>query len=386
MKQMMTEYAGQTELPRVCCADQKGVEMQKPYAQAQSKATQRAFERLPNSTSPGETIKSSSLILLSLLILLGLSVASLYLGRYPVSLSSLVAYLFSGEYRDSNLPIVLLNIRLPRILGAVGVGGALAISGAAYQGMFRNPMVSPDILGVSSGAGFGAAFGILLSLPIMGIQASSFVGGISAVLIAVSISKTLGRRHDSILVLVLSGIIISSLFGALLSLLKYVADPDDKLPAITYWLMGSLANIRLADLWVIFPVLLLGTVPLMLVSWRLNVLSFGEDEARSLGINTAKMRALVMVCATLVTASVISFSGIIGWIGLLIPHLARFVAGPNHRWLLPTSFLFGAIFMLLVDNVARSVASVEIPIGIITSLVGAPFFIYFLKNSSKQSW
>ena len=205
-------------------------------------------------------------------------------------------------------------------------------------------------------------------------------------LIAVSVSKTIGRSHDSVLVLVLSGIIISSLFGALLSMLKYIADPDDKLPAITYWLMGSLANIRMNDLWVILPVLIAGSIPLMLVSWRLNVLSFGEDEARSLGVHTGWMRVIIILSATLVTACIISVSGIIGWVGLIVPHLARFIAGPNHRLLLPTSFLFGGIFMLVVDDIARSIVSVEIPIGIITAILGAPFFIYFLKRSTKKSW
>ncbi|NTW50515.1 MAG: iron ABC transporter permease, partial [Chlorobiales bacterium] len=324
-----------------------------------------------------QSVNASFLIITCLGVLFGLSLLSLCLGRYPVSVASLVSYLFSGNSADENLPIILFNIRLPRIIGAIAVGGALAISGAAYQGMFRNPMVSPDILGVSSGAGFGAALAILLSLPVAGIQVMSFTGGITAVLIAVSISKTIGRSHDSVLVLVLSGIIISSLFGALLSMLKYIADPDDKLPAITYWLMGSLANIRMGDLTVILPILFAGIIPLMLVSWRLNVLSFGEDEARSLGVHTGRMRALVIVCATLVSASIISVSGIIGWVGLIVPHLARFIAGPNHRMLFPTSFLFGAIFMLVVDNLARSLVSVEIPIGTITSIVGAPFFIYF---------
>jgi iron complex transport system permease protein len=331
-------------------------------------------------------VKGPSLLILCLLILAALTLFSMGIGRYPVSPGALWSWIMTGQCADDNLPVILFNIRLPRLIGAIAAGGALAMSGAAYQGMFRNPMVSPDILGVSSGAGFGAALAILLSLPVVGIQLFSFVGGITAVLIAVSVSKTIGRSHDSVLVLVLSGIIISSLFGALLSMLKYVADPDDKLPAITYWLMGSLANIRVNDLMVILPILLVGSIPLMLVSWRLNVLSFGEDEARSLGVHTGWMRVLVILCATLITASIISVSGIIGWVGLIVPHLARFVAGPNHRMLLPTSFLFGGIFMLLVDNVARSLVSVEIPIGIITAILGAPFFIWFLKKSSGKSW
>jgi iron complex transport system permease protein len=331
-------------------------------------------------------MKGFSVIVVCLLILAVVSLISIGIGRYPLSPASLLAWVATGKCTDDNLPVILFNIRLPRLAGAIAAGGALAMSGAGYQGMFRNPMVSPDILGVSSGAGFGAALAILFSLPAAGIQLLSFAGGITAVLIAVSISRTIGRSHDSVLVLVLSGIIISSLFGALLSMLKYVADPDDKLPAITYWLMGSLANIRLNDLTVILSVLFAGSIPLMLVSWRLNVLSFGEDEARSLGVHTGWMRALVILCSTLVTACIISYSGIIGWVGLIVPHLARFVAGPNHRLLLPTSFLFGGIFMLVVDNIARSLVSVEIPIGIITAILGAPFFIWFLKKSSQKTW
>jgi iron complex transport system permease protein len=247
-------------------------------------------------------------------------------------------------------------------------------------------MVSPDILGVTSGAGFGAALGILLSVPVLVIQTFSFLGGIGAVLIAVSISKWIGKAHDRILVLVLSGMVISSLFGAMLSLLKYVADPDEKLPAITYWLMGSLASIRMDDLKVVIPIILAGAVPLILVSWRINVLSFGEDEARSLGLNTGRLRVVIIVCASLITACIISVSGIVGWVGLIIPHLTRMLVGADHKILLPSSFLLGSIFLLIVDTVARTLASIEIPLGILTSVIGAPLFIYFLKKSTQKSW
>jgi iron complex transport system permease protein len=331
-------------------------------------------------------MKGVSLILLSLCVLAGLSLLSMGVGRYPVSPSALLAWVTTGSGVDDNVPLVLLNIRLPRLVAAIAAGGGLALSGAAYQGLFRNPMVSPDILGVSSGSGFGAALGILLSLPIAAVQLMSFTGGITAVFVAVAVSRSIGRSRDSVLVLVLSGIVVSSLFGALLSMLKYVADPLDKLPAITFWLMGSLADIRTGDLERVLPMVVAGTVPLMLVSWRLNVLSFGEEDARSLGLDTGTMRMVVVVCATMVTASVISVCGIIGWIGLVVPHISRFVAGPNHRMLLPVSFLFGAAFLLAVDTLARSAAPVEIPIGIVTSVVGAPFFIWIMKKSSVRSW
>lgn len=330
--------------------------------------------------------KGSLFIAGSLVALIVLALLSLSLGRYPVSVAEIAGYLFTGRPDDPNFPIILLHIRLPRIIGAVAVGGALSIAGAAYQGMFRNPMVSPDILGVTSGAGFGASLAILLSFPVFLIQMLSFFGGIGAVLIAVSISKWIGKNHDRILVLVLAGMVISSLFGAMLSMLKYVADPDEKLPAITYWLMGSLASVRLNDLAVVIPVILAGALPLVLVSWRINVLSFGEDEARSLGLNTGRLRALVIVCASLVTACIISISGIIGWVGLIIPHLTRMIVGPNHKILLPSSFLMGGIFMLIVDNIARTLVSVEIPLGILTSVIGAPLFIFFLKRSTQKTW
>lgn len=322
----------------------------------------------------------------SFLVLAALVLVSLGIGRYSISVSAILNYLFTDQPYDPNLPIVLVNIRLPRIVGAIAVGGALSISGAAYQGMFRNPMVSPDILGVTSGAGFGAALGILLSVPVLVIQTFSFLGGIGAVLIAVSISKWIGKAHDRILVLVLSGMVISSLFGAMLSLLKYVADPDEKLPAITYWLMGSLASIRMDDLKVVIPIILAGALPLILVSWRINVLSFGEDEARSLGLNTGRLRVVIIVCASLITACIISVSGIVGWVGLIIPHLTRMLVGADHKILLPSSFLLGGIFLLVVDTVARTLASIEIPLGILTSVIGAPLFIYFLKKSTQKSW
>ena len=330
-------------------------------------------------------MKNSAILTIGLILLVTLSIVSLSIGRYSIAPNDLYAYFFSvGDY-DANLPVILLNIRLPRIIAAIAVGGALSIAGASYQGMFRNPMVSPDILGVTAGAGLGAALAILLSLPPIGIQLLSFAGGLSAVLIAVSISKSIGKAHDVILVLVLSGMIISSLCGALLSMVKYVADPDDKLPAITYWLMGSLSAITKNDLYIVIPIILAGIIPLILISWQLNVLSFGDDEAKSLGINTFLLRILVIICASLITASIVSISGIIGWVGLIIPHITRMITGPNHRILLPASFLLGGIFLLLVDNLSRSVSSLEIPIGILTSIIGAPFFIFFLKKS-KKSW
>jgi iron complex transport system permease protein len=331
-------------------------------------------------------MRGGSLILTCAVALGVLSLLSLGVGRYPLSPVAILSWLITGGSADQNLPVVMLGIRLPRLVAAIAAGGALAISGTAYQGLFRNPMVSPDILGVSSGSGFGAALAILLSMPVALVQVMSFAGGMSAVLAAVLVSRAMRRGNDSVLVLVLSGIVISSLFGAMLSLIKYVADPLDKLPAITYWLMGSFADIRTGELGTAAGMVVAGTLPMLLVSWRLNVLSFGEEEARSLGMHTDMMRAVVIVSATLVTASMISICGIIGWVGLVVPHISRFMAGANHRRLLPVSFLVGAAFMVVVDMVARSVASVEVPIGIITAVLGAPFFIWIMKQSSTRSW
>lgn len=321
-----------------------------------------------------------------ILLLLVAAVFSLQNGRYPVSGTQLLSLLLDGRCEDPHLHTVIYNIRLPRIIAAIAVGGALSLAGAAYQGMFRNPMVSPDILGVSSGAGFGAALAILLSLPVAGVQASAFAGGILAVILAISISRSIGRHHNAILVLVLSGIIISALFSALISLAKFSADPENRLPAITFWLMGSLADIRLQELPAVLALVAAGSLPILLSGWRLNVLSFGEDEAKALGIHTSRVRMIVIGCATLVTASVIALSGLIGWIGLVMPHAARMISGPDHRIQLPVSFLLGGLALLVFDNIARSVISSEIPIGIITALAGAPFFILLLKLTSRKTW
>ncbi|HED31874.1 MAG TPA: iron ABC transporter permease [Prosthecochloris aestuarii] len=323
---------------------------------------------------------------LCLILLLGTAILSLLNGRYPVSGSQLISLVMEGSGDDPNLEAVIYRIRLPRIIAAIAAGGALSLAGAAYQGMFRNPMVSPDILGVSSGAGFGAALAILLSLPVAGVQAMAFTGGIAAVVLAITISRSIGKHHNAVLVLVLSGIIISALFSALISLAKFSADPENRLPTITFWLMGSLADIRLQELPAVLALVAAGSLPILLSGWRLNVLSFGEDEARALGIHTARLRIWIIGAATLVTASVIAISGLIGWIGLVIPHAARMIAGPDHRAQLPVSFLLGGMALLLFDNIARSVSASEIPIGIITALAGAPFFIVLLKLTSRKTW
>jgi iron complex transport system permease protein len=325
------------------------------------------------------------LVLLSALLLI-IAVLSLGIGRYPIGVNDILRYLFGGdlaEYADENIPVLIGQVRIPRIIGAILTGGALSVSGAAYQGLFRNPIVSPDILGVSSGAGFGAALAIILSMGIAGIQFSAFGMGILAVGITLFIAETV-NSHNRILMLVLSGMIVSALFGALVSLMKYVADTETKLPDITFRLMGSFAEISMTEIKFIAPVVLLTLIPVFLCSWKLNVLSFGEEEATTMGLNTRNIRIIVIVCASLLTASVVSVTGLIGWVGLIIPHLTRFITGANNRTLLPAAFLVGASFMLLVDDLARSMLSVEIPLGIITSLTGAPVFFIVLRISSAH--
>ena len=318
--------------------------------------------------------------------LLVLIIYSITVGRYPITFSMLVDYFIKGESSDTNLALVLFDIRIPRILAALITGGALALAGASYQAIFRNPMVSPDILGVSSGAGFGASLGIFLSFPIWGIQLTAFLFGLLAVAIAFSIAKVVNRKYEPILMLVLSGIITSAIFNALISLIKYVADTDNQLPEITFWLIGSLSAIDMDELKYVIPIVVAGSIPLLLLSWKMNILSFGDEEAKSMGINTNRIRVTIVICASLITASVVCVSGLIGWIGLIIPHFARFLVGPNHRIMLPTSLFLGAAFLLITDDLSRSATSVEIPLSIIISLIGAPFFLFFLANSARKSW
>jgi iron complex transport system permease protein len=279
---------------------------------------------------------------------------------------------------------VVFNVRGPRIAAAILGGAALAAAGAAYQGLFRNPLVSPDILGVSTGAALGAVAGIYLSLGVVAIQTLAFVAGLAAVAVVYTIASAL-RRHDPVLVLVLAGIVIGTLLGSCVSLLKYLADPYNQLPAITFWLLGSLASVTLSDVRAIVPSVLLGLVPLVLLRWRMNVMTLGEDEARALGVDTHRLRLAVVAAATLMTAAVVSISGVVGWIGLLVPHLARFLVGPDFRRLLPASILLGAGYLLGVDTLARTAARIEIPLGVLTAFIGAPFFIWILA-ASRRGW
>ncbi|XHR26871.1 MAG: FecCD family ABC transporter permease [Chthoniobacteraceae bacterium] len=279
---------------------------------------------------------------------------------------------------------LIYGIRLPRIVAALAVGAALSVAGASYQGLFRNSLVSPDILGASAGAAFGASIGILFSWSILGIQAAAFVFGLIAVGTTCVLSRSVGGAHFA-LRLVLTGMVIGSLFAAGISVIKVVADPYSKLPAITFWLMGGLSSVTARDTWFLLPPLVLGVTLLLALRWPLNTMALGEEEARALGVPTGLIRVLILLGATLITSASVAVGGIIGWVGLMVPHLARFWVGPNHRDLLPTSLLVGAIYLLWADNLARWMFSVEFPLGIVTCACGVPAFLVLLRRS-QQSW
>ncbi|EHQ90525.1 FecCD family ABC transporter permease [Desulfosporosinus youngiae] len=333
------------------------------------------------------------LLNLKLFVLLGvlivIFIGSFNFGRYSgISLREVTLIFMSKVFPISptwpdSFETVVFYIRFPRIIAAVLIGGLLALAGASYQAVFKNPLVSPDILGASAGASFGAALAIFNGLGAVWIQISAFAMS----LLAVGCSCLVGSRikRDPALALILSGIFVSSLASALVSLLKFLADPLDKLPTITFWLLGTLANITITDIgWALIP-MVIGAVPLILLRWRLNVLSMGEDEAKALGVETKQLRIVVIVCATILTAASISIGGLIGWVGLVIPHLARMIVGPNNKFLLPASLIIGGSFLLLVDNFARSLSSVEIPLGVLTAIVGAPFFISLMLRGKEAA-
>ena len=282
---------------------------------------------------------------------------------------------------NEKMATVLYNIRSPRILVVMLVGAALSVAGASYQGMFKNPLTSPDLLGASAGASLGACVALLLNQGGVVVQISAFIGGMVAVGIAVWLNRFV--NYDPTLGLVLAGILVSSLFNSGMSLVKYLADANDKLPTITFWLMGSFAQIDHNDLIRCLIPLVLGFSILAFQSWKLNVLSFGDEEARAMGVNTSRTRLLVIFASTLVTSVSVAVAGIVGWIGLVIPHLARAIVGPNYKVLIPASMLIGAVYLLIVDDLARMLISVEIPIGILTAIMGVPFFVFIFKRNMK---
>ena len=340
----------------------------------------------------------SQIILLLVLILILCVIGSIVLGRYPISLKetfSILSYQVMSWLDSIGLPTVqievfwtktqealLLNHRLPRIILSCLVGCCLSTAGASYQGVFQNPMAAPDILGASSGAAFGAALAILLNMSDSAIMIFAFASSMITVCLVIYVGDhAKGKR---VLGLILAGIMISSLVSSGTSFIKLVADPNDQLPAITYWLMGSLNGTTPENVkFVIWP-MLLGLVPLFLLRWRVNILTLGDEEAKTMGVNAKRLRTIVILCATLITAASVSVSGMIGWVGLVIPHLTRRIVGNNYKYLMPASMLNGAIFLLLVDNLSRNLLTTEIPIGILTSVIGAPFFLYLMTKDGGQ--
>ena len=328
--------------------------------------------------------------ILSIVLLIFLPIilffASFLLGRYPISpidvINTILCPIFPQLEVSPTITTIVFEIRLPRIIAAVVVGAALAMAGAAFQSIFKNPLVSPDLLGVSNGAGFGAALAILISGAGVVTQVFAFLFGIISVSITYFISRV--YKAGGILILVLSGVAISAFFNALISAIKFIADPDDKLPEIVYWLMGSLASVTLDKLVMILIPIVIGAGILIALRWHMNLLAMGDEEAQSLGLNPTRVRFLIIAGCTLLTSAAVSVSGIIGWIGLIIPHMTRMIVGPDNKILIPASLSLGASFLLLIDNISRAVISIEIPIGILTAIIGVPIFLYLLKRGYSE--
>ena len=333
----------------------------------------------------GNWIRGHRMLTIGVLFLLTAvtGLVSLGVGFYPLSIEDVIASLLGTPTTAPDASTIVLNIRLPRILAAILVGSALSVSGSAYQGMFRNPLVSPDILGVSSGAGVGASFAISVGLGAMGIQLFAFTGGLLAVALPYCISRH--TRHSQTLTLVLTGTAIGGFCSAIVTLLQFYASPTNTLPEIVFWLMGSLQKVVHMEMvyYAAIP-MILGMVIIWLMRWKLNVLMLEDDEARSLGISPHTCRIIVVIGATLLSASAVCIAGLVGWIGLMIPHICRFIFGADFRYLVPASAAVGAIFLLIMDNIARATLSMEIPLSVITALIGAPFFLFLVLSNNKN--
>lgn len=308
-----------------------------------------------------------------------LALIALCLGQYTIALQDVIKVLTLQKVDLANAETVIFNIRIPRILVSLIVGSGLAAAGASFQALFSNPLATPDTLGCANGASFGAALGILLGLNALGIQISALIFGILAVVLVFVFTRY--RHANQIMMIILGGMVVSSLFSALVSLIKYVADPNDVLPVITFWLMGSFSNSTVRSLYTGAPMIVLGMVVLYLMRYRMNALSLKEEEAASLGINVRQNRMIVIVASSLITASVVSMCGVVGWVGLLIPHISRMLFGNNHTKVIPGCIVFGALFMLIIDTVARCMYQAEIPVSILTAIIGAPVFLLLLRKT-----
>ena len=321
------------------------------------------------------------------LVLAGALLAGLTVGRTALAPATVALALLQGiglgdHGIDARALTIVWQIRLPRVLAAALVGGALGAAGAAYQALFRNPLAAPDLLGVSAGASVGAILAILLSLPVIAIHGFAFGGGLVAVAIVLMVAAA-ARAADPVLTLVLAGVAVGAVLGAGVAILKVLADPYNQLPAIVFWLLGSLTGATLGDGALALPLVGASLATLWLLRWRINVLSLGDEEARTLGVEPRRIRLVVIAAATLMTAVAVSIAGIVGWVGLLVPHVARMLVGPDFRRLLPAAAIGGAAFLVLVDGLARSAATIEIPLGVLTALVGAPFFRWLLRRTGR---
>ncbi|MEB7745980.1 iron ABC transporter permease [Staphylococcus equorum] len=332
-------------------------------------------------------MKKSKILLLIVLPLV-VAIISLGVGRVFIDPITIIKILTSQiiPIEETWAPVqetVVMNVRFPRILLALLIGGGLSISGASFQGMFGNPLVSPDILGVSAGAGFGASLGILFFGNTFGAQILALAFELLAILFAFFVAGN--QKNSPIFMFVLAGVITSALFNALISLMKFVADPEEKLPAITYWLMGSLGTATYKDLYVAAPIIIIGVLILYTLRWRLNLLTLPEDEAKSMGIPVVSLKWAIIAGATIITAATVAVAGIVGWVGLIIPHIARMFVGNNNQYVLPVSLAIGSTYLLIIDNLARSLTATEIPLSILTAIIGAPFFAYLLRRMGG-SW
>jgi iron complex transport system permease protein len=330
--------------------------------------------------------RATSIILGLFALMVATVIVSLMLGRYPIDPSQAFAMLVNqviplDQTWTDQQATLFFNVRLPRIVLALLVGCCLALAGAAYQGTFQNPLVSPDILGASQGAAFGAALGILLHVGSFGVSVMAFCMALFTVFLVLVISSR--ARGNHMMVVVLAGVMVSSLFSAGVSYAKLVADPTDELADITYWLMGSLTGTGFDEIKMVFPVMLIGCVILFALRWRINILTMGDDEAATMGVNAKRTRIVVIIAATLITASSVCVTGMIGWVGLVIPHLCRMLVGADYRKLIPSAMIMGATFLLVVDDFSRMISTSEVPIGILTAFVGAPFFMYLITRRKK---
>ncbi len=312
-----------------------------------------------------------------------LVIVALSLGYYTLSFQDTLSALFFMQTSDAQAVNIIHNIRLPRVIAALLIGCSLALSGAAYQGMFKNPLVSPDILGVSSGASVGASIAILMSQSFVVTQSLAFLFGLITVVISYTIS--LKSKLSQTISLILTGTMIGSVCTSIVSMIKYVSDPTDTLPSITFWLLGSLSKIQTSSiLFSVIPIVI-GMVILFLARWKLNVLMLEDDEAKTLGINPLKWKLIIIFASTLLTSAAVCLGGLIGWVGLMIPHIARFIFGSNYRYLIPSSSILGAIFLLAIDTLIRTVFQSEVPIGVFTAIIGAPFFLFLIIRRPKSN-